>query len=52
VFDIVQNVLAENIRMSNAGSGARIKVWAGANVGSGIVKNITYNNLVGTFKLV
>ena len=28
--------------MSNAQNGARIKAWAGKNVGSGIVKNITF----------
>lgn len=28
--------------MSNASNGARIKAWAGPNVGSGIVKNITF----------
>lgn len=35
-----------NIRMSNAQNGARIKAWAGPNVGSGIVKNITFNNFI------
>lgn len=29
--------------MSNAQNGARIKAWAGKNVGSGIVKNITFS---------
>lgn len=28
--------------MSNASNGARIKAWAGPNVGSGIVKNIMF----------
>lgn len=32
--------------MSNAQNGARIKCWAGQNVGSGIVKNITFNHFV------
>jgi len=32
--------------MTNAGNGARIKVWAGPNVGSGIVRNITYKNWI------
>ena len=29
--------------MSNAQNGARIKAWAGADVGSGIVKNTTFD---------
>ena len=32
--------------MSNAQNGARIKAWAGKNVGSGIVKNITFTGFV------
>ncbi|KAJ7063543.1 glycoside hydrolase family 28 protein [Mycena amicta] len=44
MFDIVENVTATNIKMSNAQNGARIKCWAGAGVGSGIVKNITFEN--------
>ncbi|KAJ7594964.1 glycoside hydrolase family 28 protein [Mycena floridula] len=46
MFDIVENVTSSNVKMSNAQNGARIKAWAGANVGSGIVKNITFNNFV------
>lgn len=34
--------------MSNAQNGARIKAWAGKNVGSGIVKNITFEGFVET----
>ena len=34
--------------MSNAQNGARIKAWAGKNVGSGIVKNITFTGFVET----
>jgi len=30
--------------MSDASNGARIKAWAGPNVGSGIVRNVTYKN--------
>lgn len=44
MFDIVENVTVINVVMSNAQNGARIKAWAGANVGSGIVKNITFTN--------
>ncbi|KAK7692025.1 hypothetical protein QCA50_005430 [Cerrena zonata] len=47
-YDIVENVTATNIRMSNAQNGARIKAWAGKNVGSGIVKNITFEGFVET----
>lgn len=62
MFDIVENVLAKsagfdtsyaradsfprNIKMTSAQNGARIKAWAGPNVGSGIVKNITFENFV------
>ncbi|OBZ69746.1 putative exopolygalacturonase X [Grifola frondosa] len=45
-YDIVENVLATNIKMSNAQNGARIKAWAGKGVGSGIVKNITFQGFV------
>jgi len=32
--------------MSDAQNGARIKAWAGPNVGSGIVQNITFRNFI------
>lgn len=32
--------------MTNAQNGARIKAWAGQNVGSGIVRNITFEHFV------
>jgi galacturan 1,4-alpha-galacturonidase len=48
VYDIVENVLAKNIKMTNAQNGARIKAWAGQKVGSGIVKNITFENFFET----
>ncbi|KAK0205301.1 glycoside hydrolase family 28 protein [Desarmillaria ectypa] len=44
IFDIVENITATGISMSNAQNGARIKAWAGSGVGSGIVKNITFTN--------
>ena len=34
--------------MSNAQNGARIKAWAGKGVGSGLVKNITFDGFVET----
>ena len=37
---------SRNIRMSNAQNGVRIKAWAGKGVGSGIVKNITFEGFV------
>ncbi|PFH52184.1 glycoside hydrolase family 28 protein [Amanita thiersii Skay4041] len=46
MFDIVENVTAIDVSMSKAQNGARIKAWAGPNVGSGIVKNITFQNFV------
>ncbi|KIK55487.1 glycoside hydrolase family 28 protein [Collybiopsis luxurians FD-317 M1] len=46
VFDIVQNVTAIGIQMSNAENGARIKAFAGDNVGSGHVQNVTFQNFV------
>jgi len=46
IVDIVENVLAENVRMSDAENGARIKAFAGPNVGSGTVKNITFTGFV------
>ncbi|KAF7353683.1 Protein kinase domain-containing protein [Mycena venus] len=46
MFDIVENVTSTNVKMSNAQNGARIKAWAGPNVGSGIVKNVTFENFV------
>ncbi|KAF8648525.1 hypothetical protein AX16_006230 [Volvariella volvacea WC 439] len=46
VFDIVENVLSTNIRMAKSQNGARIKAWAGPNVGSGRVRNITFDHFV------
>jgi galacturan 1,4-alpha-galacturonidase len=34
--------------MTNAQNGARIKAFAGPNVGSGIIKNITFENFYET----
>ncbi|KAA1470448.1 glycoside hydrolase family 28 protein [Dentipellis sp. KUC8613] len=48
MFDIVENVTSTNITMSNAQNGARIKAWAGPNVGSGIVKNVTFDGFLET----
>ncbi|KIM82178.1 glycoside hydrolase family 28 protein [Piloderma croceum F 1598] len=43
-FDLVENVSVSNIHMLNAQNGVRIKSWAGPNVGSGLVKNISYSH--------
>ncbi|EIM80548.1 glycoside hydrolase family 28 protein [Stereum hirsutum FP-91666 SS1] len=48
VFDIVENVTSTNITMTNTENGARIKAWAGPDVGSGIVKNITFDHFFET----
>ncbi|KAF8806610.1 glycoside hydrolase family 28 protein [Phlegmacium glaucopus] len=48
IYDIVENVLAKNINMTNAQNGARIKTFAGPNVGSGIVKNVTFEGFFET----
>uniref|UniRef100_A0A0W0FB86 galacturonan 1,4-alpha-galacturonidase n=1 Tax=Moniliophthora roreri TaxID=221103 RepID=A0A0W0FB86_MONRR len=45
-YDIVENVTAIDIHMTDASNGARIKAWAGPNVGSGIVRNVTFKNFV------
>ncbi|KAL0566718.1 hypothetical protein V5O48_015283 [Marasmius crinis-equi] len=43
-FDIVENITAVDIKMTNASDGARIKAWAGTGVGQGNVQNITFRN--------
>jgi len=44
IFDIVENVLATDITLINTENGARIKAFAGSGVGSGTVKNVTFQN--------
>ncbi|KAG0639891.1 putative exopolygalacturonase B [Tuber brumale] len=43
VMDIIENVYIENVTMLNAQNGARLKAWAGPNVGYGRISNVTYN---------
>ncbi|KAG2142300.1 glycoside hydrolase family 28 protein [Suillus bovinus] len=43
VYDIIENFTSTNVQMYNAQNGARIKAFAGAGVGSGIVKNISFS---------
>ncbi|EJD48551.1 hypothetical protein AURDEDRAFT_199569 [Auricularia subglabra TFB-10046 SS5] len=45
-FDIAENIRVQDVRIANAQNGARIKVWAGPNVGSGRVNQIVYENVV------
>ncbi|KAJ3337086.1 hypothetical protein HDU93_001659 [Gonapodya sp. JEL0774] len=41
---IIEDVLIENIWLLNGDNGARIKSWAGPNVGYGYVNNVTFRN--------
>lgn len=45
VQDLIEDSYFENITMINASNGARIKAWAGPNVGYGAVRNITWKNM-------
>lgn len=38
----VQDVLIENVWLLNGDNGARIKTWAGPDVGYGFVDNVTF----------
>ncbi|KAI9331551.1 exo-polygalacturonase [Zopfochytrium polystomum] len=40
----IQDVVIENVWLLNGQHGARIKTWAGPNVGYGFVNNITFRN--------
>ncbi|RPA96706.1 pectin lyase-like protein [Choiromyces venosus 120613-1] len=44
VMDIIENVYIENITMLNAQNGARLKTWAGPNIGYGRINNVTYKD--------
>ncbi|KAF8864013.1 pectin lyase-like protein [Acephala macrosclerotiorum] len=44
VKDYIYNAHIENVTMLNAQNGARLKAWAGPNVGYGYISNITYKN--------
>ncbi|KAH7099573.1 pectin lyase fold/virulence factor [Auriculariales sp. MPI-PUGE-AT-0066] len=43
--DIVENIMIKNVSLSNVSNAARIKVWAGPNVGSGRVNNVTWDGI-------
>ncbi|KAL3424701.1 exopolygalacturonase [Phlyctema vagabunda] len=46
VQDIIENVWIENVTMVNGQNGARLKAWAGPNVGYGYIKNVTYKDVI------
>lgn len=41
----VQDVLIENVWMLNGQHGARLKTWAGPDVGYGFINNVTFRNV-------
>ncbi|KAG7293936.1 hypothetical protein NEMBOFW57_003997 [Staphylotrichum longicolle] len=45
VKDFISNALLENITLLNGENGARLKAWAGPNVGYGYISNITYRDI-------
>ncbi|OGE48943.1 hypothetical protein PENARI_c024G01034 [Penicillium arizonense] len=45
VQDFIENAWIENVTLLNGQTGARLKAWAGPNVGYGRINNITYKNI-------
>ncbi|KAG2420527.1 hypothetical protein HFD88_000139 [Aspergillus terreus] len=45
VMDIIEHAYIENVTLLNGQNGARLKAWAGENVGYGRINNITYKNI-------
>ncbi|CEJ61734.1 Putative Exo-polygalacturonase [Penicillium brasilianum] len=45
VMDIIENAYIENVTLLNGQNGARLKAWAGQDVGYGRINNITYRNI-------
>jgi galacturan 1,4-alpha-galacturonidase len=45
VKDFISNAWMENITLLNGQNGARLKAWAGPNVGYGYINNITYKDI-------
>ncbi|OAK98543.1 glycoside hydrolase family 28 protein [Phaeosphaeriaceae sp. SRC1lsM3a] len=45
VKDYISNAWLENITLINGQNGARLKAWAGPNVGYGYIDNITYKDV-------
>jgi len=44
-LDYITNAYIKNVTFLNGQAGARLKVWAGQNVGYGYIKNITYEDI-------
>jgi len=44
-MDYISNALLENITLLNGQNGARLKAWAGPDVGYGYMRNITYRDI-------
>ncbi|KAJ5432390.1 exopolygalacturonase B [Penicillium daleae] len=45
VEDIIEHAYIENVTLLNGQNGARLKAWAGQDVGYGRINNITYRNI-------
>jgi galacturan 1,4-alpha-galacturonidase len=45
VLDYISNAWIENVTLLNGQNGARLKAWAGPDVGYGYIDNITYKNI-------
>ncbi|KAL9618422.1 MAG: hypothetical protein Q9160_006863 [Pyrenula sp. 1 TL-2023] len=46
VLDYIENAFIKNVTLLNGQNGARLKAWAGANVGYGRISNITFQDFV------
>ncbi|KAJ5226584.1 Glycoside hydrolase family 28 [Penicillium citrinum] len=44
-LDYIEHAYIENVTLLNGQNGARLKAWAGQNVGYGRINNITYRNI-------
>ncbi|KAF1348778.1 glycoside hydrolase family 28 protein [Delphinella strobiligena] len=45
VFDYISNAYIKNVTLLNGQNGARLKAWAGVDVGDGFIDNITYEDV-------
>ncbi|KAJ5112916.1 hypothetical protein N7456_001450 [Penicillium angulare] len=45
VMDFIENAYMENVTLLNGQNGARLKAWAGEDVGYGRITNVTYRNI-------
>ncbi|KAF2105136.1 glycoside hydrolase family 28 protein [Rhizodiscina lignyota] len=45
VLDYISNAYIKNVTLLNGQNGARLKAWAGPNVGYGYISNITYEDI-------